>query len=201
MGDRGYGSAKHVRVALRALPSARRQLERRRCGRSSDTHARAHTDARTHARTGRLDLSRISSRLSADGSVSCLAWTRVQLFLHPLPQRWRSELLDSLSLSLSVAALIPSFCFADTWTRGGTADDDAAAALHPAEVRIVGISAGPPGVAWNPLGPPASFPGPCCCSHTWRESASACRTCSDSVSLLSLICFSRARQTLTGVCV
>lgn len=100
LGDRGYGSAKHVRVALRALPSARRQLERRRCGRSSDTHARAHTDALTHARTGRLDLSRISSRLSADGSVSCLAWTRVQLFLHPLPQRWRSELLDSLSLSL-----------------------------------------------------------------------------------------------------
>lgn len=54
--DRGYGSAKHVRVALRALPSARRQLERRRCGSSSDTHARTHrrTRARAHGQAGSL---------------------------------------------------------------------------------------------------------------------------------------------------
>lgn len=118
------------------------------------TYAHKHTSthARRQARTGRPDRSRISSRLSADGSVSCLTWTRgqlVHLFLHPLPQlcrgaasAWRSELLDSLSLSPSLAALILSFCFGETWTRGGTADDDAAAALHRTrtEVRIVGIS-------------------------------------------------------------
>lgn len=189
--------------------------------RAQHARARARTDTHEQARADRLDLSWISSRVSADGSLSCLTWTRGQLrhhllllLLHHLAQlcrgaasAWRSELLDSHTL----AALRSSGCCGDTWMCGGTADDDAAAALRRPQtaLRIVAIvgfvgreAADHPGAAWRSPGRPESSPGSCCCSPTWRESVLACRTCSDSVSLLSLICFSRARQTLTErVCV
>ena len=117
----------------------------------------------------------------------------------PPPLSLRVPLSPCLSLPLS---LIPS-SFGGTWTRGGTADDDAAAALprRRAEVEARALVAAPAAAAWRCGGAPGSWPGSCCRSPTWREAASACRTCCDSVSLLSLMCASRARQTSNGVCV